>query len=70
MKVFDIKIGADSLAQILRSRGVDVPSLTDDEGAVEYFGKKLKKGDRYLTTAETKKLMVYDGEKWIPQASM
>lgn len=64
-----IRMDAQAIAMLLRGRGIDVPDAVDDAEATAHFGTP-KEGDRYLSTGTPKKLMVYDGEKWIPQASM
>jgi len=63
-----IRMDAQTIAGLLRGKGIDVPDVADDKAATKHFGTP-KAGDRYLSTDEPKRLMVYDGETWIPQAT-
>lgn len=64
-----IRLDAVAMAEMLKRRGIDVPDADDDAGAEAHFGAGLTEGCRYLRAGDLRKLMVYDGTKWIQQAT-
>lgn len=50
----------------LRNNGYDIPELSCEADACEYFGEELTVGKRYIC-GQSGKIKVYDGSQWLIQ---
>jgi len=75
------RLDAEGMANLLRSRGCDVPECKDDKEATAYFKKQaggLKGGEHYLKVPSpliegqvvTRELRVHTGKEWIRQVTL